>query len=159
MNNEPDATLLARLRTAIEDVDPVPADLADRMIAAVAAADLSREYALLTLVESVQDAVRGDAVHTDAQRTDAETTTVQFSDGVSSILLHISHTAQHLRRVDGWVDADATEIRLSQGERSWSVPPGALGRFAFDDIPPGLTRVRLVTHGDTKDLLTPQFEV
>ena len=146
--NDPDAALFALLRTAIEDVDPVPADLADRMIAAIATADLTREYALLTLVEGARDAVRSDA----------ETTTLQFSDGVSSILLHISHTAQNLRRIDGWVDADAVEVRLSQGERSWSVPPGELGRFVFDDIPPGLTRVRLITDGPTKDLLTPQFE-
>ena len=147
--NDPDADLFAVLRAAAEDVDPVPADLADRMVAAVAVADLSREYALLTMVEAVVGAVRGDA----------ETTTLQFSDGVSSILLHISHTAQNLRRIDGWVDADTTEIRLSQGERSWSVPPGELGRFAFDDIPPGLTRVQLVTGANTKDLLTAQFEV
>ena len=147
--NDPDAALFARLRTAVEDCDPVPADLADRMVAAVAVADLSREYALLTLVEGTAGAVRSDA----------ETTTLQFSDGSSSILLHISHTAQQLRRIDGWVDADALEIRLSQGERSWSVPPGELGRFAFDDVPPGLTRVQLVTGPNTKDLLTPQFEV
>lgn len=146
--NDPDADLFAVLRTAIEDVDPVPTDLADRMVAVVAVADLSREYALLTMVEGVEGAVRGDA----------ETTTLQFSDGVSSVLLHISHTAQNLRRIDGWVDADTTEIRLTQGERSWSVPPGELGRFAFDDIPPGLTRVQLVTGANTKDLLTPQFE-
>lgn len=146
--NNPDAGLFAALRTAIEDVDPVPTDLADRMVAVVAVADLSREYALLTMVEGVEGAVRGDA----------ETTTLQFSDGVSSVLLHISHTAQNLRRIDGWVDADTSEIRLTQGERSWSVPPGELGRFAFDDIPPGLTRVQLVTGANTKDLLTPQFE-
>lgn len=146
--NNPDAGLFAALRTAIEDVDPVPTDLADRMVAVVAVDDLSREYALLTMVEGVEGAVRGDA----------ETTTLQFSDGVSSVLLHISHTAQNLRRIDGWVDADTSEIRLTQGERSWSVPPGELGRFAFDDIPPGLTRVQLVTGANTKDLLTPQFE-
>lgn len=146
--NDPDASLFAALRTAIEDVDPVPPDLADRMVTAVAVADLSREYALLTMVEGIEGAVRGDA----------ETTTLQFSDGVSSVLLHISHTAQNLRRIDGWVDADTTEIRLSQGERSWSVPPGELGRFAFDNIPSGLTRVQLVTGATTKDLLTPQFE-
>ncbi|KDA04766.1 hypothetical protein DC31_05690 [Microbacterium sp. CH12i] len=147
--NDSDAVLFAQLRTAIDDADPVPRDLADRMVAAVAVADLSREYALLTLVEGAEHAVRSDA----------ETTTLQFSDGTASVLLHVSHTARDLRRVDGWVDADVIEIRLIQGERSWSVPPGRQGRFAFDDIPPGLTRVQLVTAGETKDLLTPHFEV
>ncbi|WP_300269219.1 hypothetical protein [Microbacterium sp.] len=147
--NDPDAALFARVRSAIEAVDPVPTDLADRMIAAIAVADISHEYALLTAVETAGVPVRSDA----------ETTTLQFSDGTSSILLHISHTSRDLRRIDGWVDAETTEIRLSQGDRTWSVPPGELGRFAFDDIPPGLARVQLVTGPNTRDLLTPQFEV
>ena len=46
-----DAALFARMRTMWEQVDPEPADLVDRMVAAVAVEDLSREYALLTLVE------------------------------------------------------------------------------------------------------------
>lgn len=144
-----DDELLAHLRTVIEQVDPVPLDLADRMIAAVAVADVSREYALLTLIDTAAAAVRGDN----------ETTTLQFSDGTASILLHISHTASGRRRVDGWVDASAVEARLTQGERNWTAVPDAQGRCAFDEIPPGLSRVLLITAGDTKDLLTPQFEV
>ena len=58
-----DAALFARMRSAWEDVDPVPADLVDRMVAAVAVEDLSREYALLTLVEgSVLAAVMVEAL-------------------------------------------------------------------------------------------------
>ena len=50
----------------------MPADLVDRMVAAVAVEDLSREYALLTLVEgSTLAAVRGET----------DTATLQFSDG------------------------------------------------------------------------------
>jgi len=146
--NDPDALLFAQLRAAADRHDPVPADLVDRMVAAVAAADLSREYALLTLTDGIESAVRGDA----------ETTTLQFSDGTASVLLHVSHTESARRRIDGWVDADALEIRLTQDERSWTAAPGDHGRFAFDDVPPGLCRVRLVTAGDAKDLLTPQFE-
>ena len=45
----------------------MPADLVDRMVAAVAVEDLSREYALLTLVEeSALAAVRGETRHRDA---------------------------------------------------------------------------------------------
>ncbi|GAB3597799.1 hypothetical protein [Microbacterium tumbae] len=147
--SDPDDLLFGRLRDAAEEFDPVPADLADRMIAAIAVADLSREYALLTLIEGVASPVRGEA----------ETTTLQFSDGTSSVLLHVSRTERDHRRVDGWVDAETDEIRLTQGGRTWSVIPAESGRFAFDDVPPGLCRVLLVTAGDAKDLLTPQFEV
>ena len=49
-DNHEDAELFAQLRSLWRDVDPMPAALVDRMIAAVAAEGLSDEYALLTLV-------------------------------------------------------------------------------------------------------------
>ena len=106
-----DAALFARMRAMWQDVDPVPADLVDRMVAAVAVEDLSREYALLTLVErSMLAAVRGET----------DTATLQFSDGTTSVLVHVTVTEDGARRIDGWVDAAALAIRLVQGDREWS---------------------------------------
>lgn len=147
--SESEGTLFARLRSAFESLDPAPADLADRMVAAMAVADLSREYALLTLIEDAPAAVRGDA----------DTTTLQFSDGNASILLHISRAENGARRVDGWVDAAAVQVRLTQGTHTRAAVSDDQGRFAFDDVPPGLSRVLLISADDGKDLLTPQFEV
>ena len=147
-----DAALFARMRRMWEDVDPVPADLVDRMVAAVAVEDLSREYALLTLVEGTFAAVRGET----------DTATLQFSDGTTSVLLHVTATEGGDRRVDGWVDATALAIRLIQGDREWSAEPGEHGRFAFDEVTPGMARLRLVVRdadGTLRDFQTPQFEV
>lgn len=148
-----DAALFARMRAMWQVVDPVPADLVDRMVATVAVEDLSREYALLTLVEASElSAVRGET----------DTSTLQFSDGTTSVLVHVTATEDGSRRIDGWVDATALAIRLSQGEREWSTDPGEHGRFAFDDVPPGVSRLRLVVRGsdgDMRDFQTPQFEV
>jgi len=147
-----DAALFARMRRMWQDVDPVPADLVDQMVAAVAVADLSREYALLTLVEGTLAAVRGET----------DTATLQFSDGTTSVLLHVTATEDGDRRVDGWVDAAALAIRLVQGDREWSADPGEHGRFAFDDVTPGVARLRLVVRdadGALRDFQTPQFEV
>lgn len=147
-----DAALFARMRRMWEEVDPVPADLVDRMVAAVAVEDLSREYALLTLVEESLAAVRGEA----------DTATLQFSDGTTSVLLHVTATEDGGRRVDGWVDAAALAIRLVQGDREWAADPGEHGRFAFDEVSPGMARLRLVVRdasGDLRDFQTPQFEV
>ncbi|WP_407361587.1 hypothetical protein [Microbacterium sp. LBN7] len=151
MSDHEDAEVFARLRTLWREVDPMPADLIDRMVAAVAADGLTREYALLTLVEGELGAVRGDA----------DALTLQFSDGTTSILLHVTTTATGRRRVDGWVDTATAEIVLTQGERSVSTSPAETGRFVFDEVPPGLTRVRLTTgEGDaTRTLATPQFEL
>lgn len=149
-----DAALFARMRRLWETVDPVPVDLVDRMVAAVAVEDLSREYALLTLVETAELA---------AVRSDTDTLTLQFSDGKTSILLHVSQTDTGGRRVDGWVDAPALAVRLAQGDREWSADPGESGRFAFEDVPAGMSRLRLVVRdeGDTgmREFMTPQFEV
>jgi hypothetical protein len=147
-----DAALFARMRRMWEHVDPVPADLVDRMVAAVAVEDLSREYALLTLVEGTFAAVRGET----------DTATLQFSDGTTSVLLHVTATEDGGRRVDGWVDATALAIRLIQGDHEWSAEPGEHGRFAFDEVTPGMARLRLVVRdadGALRDFQTPQFEV
>ena len=147
-----DAALFARMRRMWEDVDPVPADLVDRMVAAVAVEDLSREYALLTLVEGTLAAVRGDT----------DTATLQFSDGTTSVLLHVTATEGGGRRVDGWVDATALAIRLVQDDQEWSAEPGEHGRFAFEEVTPGVARLRLVVRdadGALRDFQTPQFEV
>ncbi|MFE5407438.1 hypothetical protein [Microbacterium sp. NPDC056569] len=147
-----DAALFARMRRMWEDVDPVPADLVDQMVAAVAVQDLSREYALLTLVEGTLAPVRGET----------DTATLQFSDGTTSVLLHVTATEGGDRRVDGWVDGTALAIRLIQGDREWSAEPGEHGRFAFDEVTPGVARLRLVVRdadGALRDFQTPQFEV
>ncbi|WP_345802844.1 hypothetical protein AAIB33_07105 [Microbacterium sp. AZCO] len=148
-----DAALFERLREAWQEADPVPADLADRMVAAVAVEDLSREYALLTLVEgSAPAAVRGEA----------DTATLQFSDGETNVLLHVTATEDGSRRIDGWVDAAPLAIRLVQGDRDWGASADEHGRFAFDSIPPGVSLLRLVvsgSDGDVHDFRTPQFEV
>lgn len=151
MADHEDAQLFSQLRSVWREADPVPAGLIDRMVAAVAAAGLSQEYALLTLVEGELSAVRGEA----------DALTLQFSDGTTSILLHVTGTAAGRRRVDGWVDTAAATLVLTQGERSRSTTPEVTGRFVFDEVPPGLTRVRLETRvGDkTRTLATPQFEL
>ncbi|MEU4014077.1 hypothetical protein AB0E56_02320 [Microbacterium sp. NPDC028030] len=151
MSTQDDAEMFARLRTVWSEVDPVPAALIDRMVAAVAADGLNREYALLTLVEGQLGSVRGDA----------DALTLQFSDGSTSILLHVTRTSSGRRRVDGWVDTAAAEIVLTQGETTRTTSPEETGRFVFDEVPPGLTRVRLTTKigGEPRTLATPQFEL
>jgi len=158
MSAETDAELFRALRRTWEELDPLPADLVDRMVAAVATADLSREYALLTLVSQTDlAAVRGEA----------DALTLQFSDGTASVLIHVVPAESGQRRIDGWVDAPAVSIELEQGDRSWTTTPEH-GRFAFDGIPAGMARLRVVLAAAPDaatdasapaDLRTPRFEV
>ena len=147
-----DAALFARLRSVWEDVDPMPADLVDRMVAAVAVEDLSREYALLTLVQT----------NLAATRSDSDTMTLQFSDGTTTVLLHITQTEAGKHRIDGWVDAAALAVRLVQADRELPAELGEHGRFAFDGVRAGVSRLKLAVRdegGDLHDFQTPQFEV
>lgn len=151
-----DAALFARLRSVWEEVDPLPVDLVDRMVAAVAVEDLTREYALLTLVQHELAAVRGDT----------DTLTLQFSDGTTNVLLHVTETEDGAHRIDGWVDASALAVKLIQGDNEHSADLGEHGRFAFDSVGPGVSRIRLVVRGgldggsgELREFQTPQFEV
>ncbi|MGX1700956.1 hypothetical protein [Microbacterium sp. NPDC055357] len=148
-----DAALFARLRGVWEAVDPAPADLVDRMVAAVAVEDLSHEYALLTLVEASERA---------AVRTGSDASTLQFSDGTTTVLLHVTKAAGQTRRIDGWVDVPALAVRLVQDGHEETAQSSEHGRFAFADVAAGLWRLRLAVKdaaGDIRDFQTPQFEV
>lgn len=150
-SEEHDRQTLAALKRMWERVDAPPADLAERMIAAIAVDDLSREYALLTEVSPEHAAVR----------TEQERLTLQFSDDSTSVLLHVSATESGSRRVDGWSEPAVLAARLSQGSREWAAVLNDEGRFAFTDVAPGLSAVRLIVRmdGELREFITPQFEV
>jgi len=134
-------------------VDPTPGDLADRAIAAVAATDLDRDFALLALVDS-------DA--TAAVRGDADMLTLQFSDGTTNVLVHVTVEGDGRRRLDGWVDGAASTAHLVREARETPVPV-VDGRFAFEDVGSGVVRLRFaLAPGDADrptELLTPRFEL
>lgn len=152
MNEKSDAALLAGLRALWEEIDPVPAGLADQVIAALAIEDFDRQWELLSLVPDAEfSTVRGDS----------DLLTLQFSDGSTSVLLHVSGLAGGFRRVDGWVDGQVASAELLQGARAWQTTPDEAGRFAFTDIPPGLSRLCLLIQqpdGSQREYRTPQFE-
>lgn len=157
MTSEPtpgDAALFAALRRTWSTLDPVPAGLIDAMVASVATADLGHEYALLTLVESEATA---------AVRGDADMLTLQFSDGHTNVLVHVTIGEGGSRRLDGWADGDVADVHLIQeGAERRADSDG--GRFSFDTISAGVARLRVVllappTPDAGTELLTPRFEI
>ncbi|RLK48094.1 hypothetical protein [Microbacterium telephonicum] len=148
-----DDALWTGLRDMYAAADPVPAGLATDVIVAVAAADLDREYALLALVDS--DAVA-------AVRGDADMLTLQFGDGTTSVLVHVTADSDGRRRLDGWVDGEATDAQLITGDVAQTAPV-VEGRFAFEDVGSGVVRLRFALAADDSgrgaELLTPRFEL
>lgn len=149
-----DAEVFAALRRSWMSIDPVPGDLAERMISVVAAADLGSEYALMTLVDSHAAG---------AVRADADMFTLQFSDGQTNVLVHITSDEDGGSRLDGWVDGDVVDVHLLQeGVERPATADG--GRFCVEGIAAGVyrLRVRLASPpepGAATELLTPRFEI
>jgi hypothetical protein len=78
------------------------------------------------------------------------------------VLIHVTIGEHGTRRVDGWVDAAAMAVRLVHGDHELTADAGEHGRFAFDEVAPGMARLRLVVRGrdgELHDFQTPQFEV
>lgn len=150
-DGETDEDLYAALRDVWERHDAPAADLTERMIASVAIDDISREYALLTLENSLEGAVRSEQSRL----------TLQFSDGDTSVLLHVSVTESGGRRVDGWSDPAVLAARLAQEGADRVAEIGSEGRFAFPEVDPGLATVRVIVRqdGELREFVTPQFEV
>ncbi|MGI8523904.1 MAG: hypothetical protein ACR2K3_11440 [Nocardioides sp.] len=172
-----DLDLMRDLATTWTTHDPVPADLADRSLVALALEDVDAEYELLTLAGDAGFAgVRAlppgmtiapppaSALPTAAH--DELTSKLEFTNGRVRVVLRVASAGPGRRRIDGWVSpADDLVVRLRQ------VSPGRGpatvetrlddGRFEFVVDAGGVARVWLRPapgeHGRT--FATALFEV
>ncbi|QYJ05661.1 hypothetical protein KUV85_08270 [Nocardioides panacisoli] len=140
---EPDEVLLNELQAMWQRRDPMPVDLPDRIVAAIAAEDL--EFELLSLSAITETAVRGD-----------EAQVLECATDELTLLVRISDEPDGSRRVDGWSEGvRQVELLTPVGRRVADVGDG--GRFEFDDVPRGPVRLRL--RGERKAFQTPEIEV
>ena len=134
MHEDSDRMLTQRLRRMWEITDPVPADLADRVLFTLQLEDL--EFELLSLEATLEsDGARGLEI----------ASTVTFTCATLSVLVTLSEPAPGSRRLDGYIfPAAALRVELrGQHVRQHEVAD-VTGRFAFSDTPIGL--VQLVFH-------------
>jgi hypothetical protein len=131
----PDAELFERLRAVWRRHDPVPADLVDNVLVALATRDLGLEYATLTMLESESLAgVRGET----------DVAVLEFNHGDSSVMLRVSPLGDGRRRVDGWIaPASPLLVRLQQDHDDFTTVASNDGRFEFADVPARRTRMWL----------------
>jgi hypothetical protein len=142
MPENDDRALFADLRAMWERADPMPEDLVDRCIAAIAAEDL--DFELLTLTASVSLAVRGDAQVLECSTDDV------------TLVVRISDEPDGTRRIDGWSEG-VDEVTLLTGTADRTSVVSKIGRFEFDGVPSGPVRLRLRTEG--RGFETTEFEV
>jgi hypothetical protein len=154
-----DAALLAAIGRLWQQVDPPPADLADGVLARLAAEDL--EYDLLVLVES-EDALAGVRSSTEpASDDDSGTWSLEYAGSDFKVYLRMSRIEQRTR-IDGWVvPARPLTVRLLAEDESASSETALdqFGRFEIADAPTGLARVVFLDETPTADhpRITPPF--
>ncbi len=166
MNVTPDDTHLLRdISRLWETLDPPPPDLADGVLAAIAAIDLEFEFELLTLVES-HDSLAGTRSAT-AQAAEVGSWSLEFAGPDFRVLIRVS-TVDDRRRVDGWV-LPRLPMRIqvagsAAGRPAYDgVEVDAHGRFEITNVTPGLSRLWFLPEpgssaGDTRlPVATPPF--
>lgn len=138
-----DDVLMDDLQSMWERRDPMPADLPDRIIAAISMDDLDLELLSLTAADAL--AVRG-----------GEAQVLECSTDDLTLMVRISEESDGTRRVDGWSEGvRQVELLTEDGHRVAEV--SETGRFEFADVAAGPVRLRL--RGDDKGFETREFEV
>ena len=152
-----DATVLARLRSLWERVDPAPDDLADRVLFALELEDLDTDFELLRLVEHADASVGARA----SRRSDV--TSITFSGPSLTVMLAVGASGDR-RRVDGWLaPAGPSRVVVHSAEGELETAADETGRFVLDSVPSGM--LRLVVHpepgvdGAAAPFLTPTVEI
>lgn len=156
--SDADGDLLRELSTMWQVHDPVPADLVERVLVAIATEDLDAEYEMLHLV-SRSDELAG-------ARGGSDALTISFSGESFSLMLRVSSVDTGFRRVDGWVTpVRPMRVNVRQGNRTLEADVDDHGRFEIPRLPGGLSRFWLIGQepvADSEDqslFATPTFEL
>lgn len=134
-----DATLLAAVARVWALADPPPSDLADGVLARLAAQDL--EFELLTLVEGAgaMDGVR----HAAPEGEESGSWSLEYEGAGLRVYVHLT-LVEGRHRLDGWVvpaQPLTVELRTEGHDEPVVTTADELGRFEVEDAPAGLSRL------------------
>jgi hypothetical protein len=149
-----DAAVLKMIADLYSYLDPVPADLVDRLQFSITLDALNAELAELQQLPEAALAAR-------SEQTSLVKTLTFASDSLTTMVA-ISPDGPDRVRIDGWIapGADAT-VELHQGTLTRQVTADADGRFVFEDVAHGFTRfvVRAAEPASHPPVMTPAVEI
>jgi hypothetical protein len=144
-----DRGLWRRLRDMWAAVDPVPEDLADRVLFRLHLEDI--EFELMCLAEPLAPSGARGGVAPET------TTTLTFTAESLTVMVTVSEAGPDRRRIDGWIAPGAAlrvELRTAEGIHETHADDD--GRFAFAELSAGLTQIMIhPTPGATHLLYRP----
>jgi hypothetical protein len=163
-----DHTTYDRLTRMWDARDPMPHDLPETVLVALALDDLDADYELLHLVQHTRELA--------GTRSQSEALTIVFSGVSVWLMMQVRALSPSERRLDGWI-SPARRLRVSvrQDGVTWESRADAQGRFELPRLPSGLSRVVLsdldeppadgepdedpAEEGETLQFATPAFEL
>ncbi|MGD0557104.1 MAG: hypothetical protein ABSA93_19260 [Streptosporangiaceae bacterium] len=128
-----DGEILEAIKDLVEAIDPMPADLPERIRFGLTLRNLEAEMARVPSAghDSVL-AVRG----TEGSRT------VTFDSDSLTIMIRIDANADGTARVDGWLAPPrSSQVEMRLADTSITVTADELGRFVFGGVPRGTARL------------------
>jgi hypothetical protein len=131
--DELDVAILADVRDLFAAADPVPGDLVDRVLFAVALADFDLEVCQVHAASEL--AMAGD-------RAEEPSRTITFDGDSLTVMVTVNPTEDGTVRLDGWLAPAAAfrvELRTVDGLMSTTADDG--GRFVLDHVPHGLAQL------------------
>ena len=150
--DDDDQAILDRLAAVHTLLDPLPADLDERVSFAIALDSVDAEVARLSEQLTVGSGARS------SERTH----TITFDADSRTVMITIAGRPDSLVRIDGWLAPAAAlrvELRLPEPAPSRIVTADAAGRFAFDGVPHGIAQLLVQPpEGDASPrVVTPAF--
>jgi hypothetical protein len=149
-----DAIVLSMIADLYSYIDPVPADLVDRLQFSITLDALNAELAELQQLPEAALASRAEQA--------SVVKTLTFTSDSLTTMVAISPDGPDRIRIDGWIapGAEAT-VELHQGTLTRQVSADADGRFVFEDVAHGLTRfvVRPAEPAAHPPVMTPAVEI
>jgi len=152
-----DATLLTAIARVWQQVDPPPVDLADGVLAAIAAEDL--EFELLTLVET-NGALAGVRHAAPEEGPDTGAWMLEYEGPDVHIYVRLTKIEDRTR-LDGWVvpvKRLTVQLRADGQDEPLVSEIDDFGRFEFPSAPAGLSRLTFIDDArGSKPRVTPPF--
>jgi hypothetical protein len=148
--DDADVGVLGDLRELFEAIEPMPADLPERIRFRLALRDLEVEVARLAEEDQLAVAARG----TEQSRT------ITFDSDSLTIMIRIDANRDGTFRVDGWLaPPQCRQVEIKTTADPLTAASDAQGRFAFARVPRGTAQ--FIVHpaepaaGDTRSVVTP----